>query len=187
MSNWLAHLLSSFANQAGTWFVGAVLAALGLFSSHILENIKLALNRANLRVKYYEEMATEISSVVHIIDRLDRVYYRADWASDDDKGAIATEYDEVMNSISRKEYVYLSWLHRYWGKDQVTAFAKCMEKIRAVDLVLIRLNAVIDGVAKGPSVSRHDAGDRKDKLLAALRSGLLDLQKAAHSLLVGSI
>ena len=45
-----------------------------------------------------------------------------------------------MNKISRKEYVYRSWLQRFWSKDVAEAFTRTMEKIRNVDRALIRLN-----------------------------------------------
>ncbi len=64
------------------------------------------------------------------MDRLSKVYYGSNWASDESKGAIADEYNEVMHEISRKQYVYLSWLQRYWDKDKAKAFACIMEKIR---------------------------------------------------------
>lgn len=171
MSVWLAHFLNSFADQAGTWFVGAVLALLGLFSSRLLEKIKFALNRADLRVKYYEEMATQISRFVFIVDRYIRVY-RSSWIGPEGQAVISDEYDQLMNQISGREYVYLSWLQRYWGQSRATAFAQCMEKIRAVDLVIIRLN---------------EAGDDKDKLIAELWSACGGLQEAARSLLLTTI
>jgi hypothetical protein len=172
MPEWLMHFLNSFANQAGTWLIGAVLAMLGLFSARILERIKFALNRADLRVKYYEEMATEMSHFVFVIDRLIRVYYGSNWATEEDKGAIANEYNEVMNAISRKEYVYLSWLHRYWGQRAADAFAECMQKVRGVDLILIRLN---------------EASDEKGDLVAELKTAQHGLQRIVHTLLVATI
>jgi len=184
MSNWLGHLLNSFADQAGTWFVGAVLAFLGLFSSRILEQVKFALNRASLRVKFYEEMATTVSRMVFVVDRLDTIYYRADWATEEEKGAIANEYNEVMNALSRKEYVYLSWLHRYWGKGSASAFTTFMDKIRAADSVLINLNAASDAAPKGHRASHsRDAAGQEDGLLAQLRSLSDDLKRAACALL----
>lgn len=103
MTDWLTALLHSFAGQAGAWFVGLVLAILGAFSTRIVEKVKFALNRADARAKYYEEMAIDISHFVFIVDRLVNVYYGNRWASDEDKSAIAGEYNEVMNKISRKE------------------------------------------------------------------------------------
>jgi hypothetical protein len=188
MSSWVAHLLNSFANQAGTWFLGVVLAVLGLFSSQILEKIKFALNRATLRVKLYEEMAANISHIVFIIDRLDRITYRATWASPQDKGAIAAEYNEVMNAIFQKEYVYLSWIHQYWSKDAETAFRNCMDKIRAVDLVLINLNSAIEADANNKSFrTRNKTDGEGGRWLAELESASRDLKGAADVLLTRTI
>lgn len=172
MTDWLADLLHSFASQAGAWFVGLVLAVLGAFSTRIVEKVKFALNRADARAKYYEEMAVDISHFVFIIDRLVNVYYGSRWASDDDKSAIASEYNEVMNKISRKEYVYRSWLQRFWSKDVADAFVLTMEKIRTVDRVLIRLN--------------EDGDNPQKSNLEALESAFRDLREAASHLLAST-
>jgi hypothetical protein len=185
MSEWLAHLFRSLADQAGTWFVGFVLALLGLFSSRIVESVKFALNRADLRTKYYEELAVELSNFVFVIDRLVKVYYGSTWASsDEDKSAIAGAYDEAMSGICRKEYVYLSWLKRYWSMKGANAFIAIMEKIRAVDAVLIRLNEEDEG-------AKHDGGHgskgfrqaEKQATIKDLESGFGDLQESARDLL----
>jgi hypothetical protein len=170
MTDWLTDFLHSFASQAGAWFVGLVLAVLGAFSARIVEKVKFALNRADARAKYYEEMAVDISHFVFIIDRLVNVYYGGRWASDEDKSAIAAEYNEVMNKISRKEYVYRSWLQRFWNKDVADAFTLTMEKIRTVDRVLIRLN--------------EDGESSQKTNLQALDAAFLDLREAASRLLV---
>jgi hypothetical protein len=168
MSDWLIHLSHSLTDQAGTWFVGLVLALLGVFSGRLVETVKFALNRADLRTKYYEQMATEISHFVFIVDRLTRVYYGSSWASEDDKSAIATEYNDLMNKISREEYVYLSWLRRYWRKSKSNSFMLTMDKIRDVDTALIHLNEHPEDKA----------------LLTQLESAFRDLQRAARALLV---
>lgn len=170
MTDWLTDFLHSFASQAGAWFVGLVLAVLGAFSARIVEKVKFALNRADARAKYYEEMAVDISHFVFIIDRLVNVYYGSRWASDEDKGAIAAEYNEVMNKISRKEYVYRSWLQRFWSKDVADAFALTMEKMRTVDRVLIRLN--------------EDGESPQKSNLETLDAAFRDLREAASRLLI---
>jgi hypothetical protein len=170
MTDWLSAFLHSFATQAGAWFVGLVLAVLGAFSARIVDKVKFALDRAGARAKYYEEMAVDISHFVFIIDRLANVYYGSRWASDEDKTAIAGEYNEVMNKISRKEYVYRSWLQRFWSKDVAEAFTRTMEKIRDVDRVLIRLN--------------EDGESPQKTNLEALDAAFRDLREAASCLLV---
>ncbi|MCP3474775.1 hypothetical protein NLM33_31130 [Bradyrhizobium sp. CCGUVB1N3] len=171
MADWLTHFFYSFANQAGAWFVGIVLTVLGLFSARLVEKIKFALNRADMRAKYYEEMAIDISHFVFIIDRLVKVYYGSTWASDDDKSAIAQEYNEVMNTISRKEYVYRSWVQRFWDKETAAAFDLTMEKMKAVDRLLILIN---------------EGGNQKDNL-EKLNVAFRDLRQTASDLLAASV
>jgi len=177
MSDWFANIAHSLAEQAGTWFIGLVVALLGLVSGRLVENIKFALNRADLRTKYYEELAEELSNIVFIVDRLVKVYYGSRWASDEDRTAIAIAYNESMNKISRKEYVYLSWLRRYWGKKAANAFVLAMQSIRAVDGVLIRLNDL--------NVLKDQAG--KESAMADLESAFRGLQVAVQSVLVPTI
>jgi hypothetical protein len=44
-------MLETFKSQAATWFIGAVIAILTVFSGKIVESLKFSLNRANLRTK----------------------------------------------------------------------------------------------------------------------------------------
>jgi hypothetical protein len=123
---------------------------------------------------------------VFIVDRLVKVYYGSSWASEDDKSAIAGEYNESMNLLCRKEYVYLSWFHRYWSQKSATAFVDTMQAIRAVDLALIRLNDLSDDAGKKePPVAPLET-DWKCAL-ESLELTFRDLQKAAHGLLTAAI
>jgi hypothetical protein len=170
MSGFLTHLLVSLADQAGTWFVGVVLALLGIFSGRLVETAKFALNRADLRTKYYEQLAVDLSDFVFVIDRMTNVYYGANWAGEDSKTAIAAAYDESMSKICRYEYVYLSWLQHYWNKKMTETFVFMMEKVRAIDAELIRLNGIAD------------PENHQDQLKAEFRA----LQAAARLLLISA-
>jgi hypothetical protein len=174
MEELLSRVLHSLAEQTGNWFVGFVLALLAVFSGRLVEKVKFALNRADLRAKYYEELAVEVSNFVFSVDRLVKVYYGSHWASDDDKSAIAGMYNEAMNTISRKEYVYLSWLRRYWRKKTADAFVLTMQAIRAVDSALINLNEI-----------NERAGQKN--ALGTVESEFRNLQKAAQALLAAAV
>jgi hypothetical protein len=182
MSDFLAQLAHSFANQAGIWFVGVILALLGVFSGKLVETIKFALNKADIRTKYYEELASDISQLVFIIDRLVNVYYGQPWTGDEDdedekddekksKGAIAEEYNRLMNLVSGKEFVYLSWLQRYWNTKQVEEFTRLMEKVRSVDATMIAMNEGLD----------------REKGIAELKSLYASLRETTRTLLLASI
>lgn len=140
MSAFTNQLVRSLTDQTATWFVGVVIACLGAFSSRIVESIKFALNKADLRAKYYEELAVDLSSVLHAVDRLNKVYYGSSWLSDEQKGAVAEAYDESMNKIRRYEFVYLSWLQRFWNKKTLSAFHEVMAQLSTIDNILIGLN-----------------------------------------------
>jgi hypothetical protein len=176
-ADWTTHLLHSLADQAGTWFVGVVLALLGLFSGKLVETVKFALNRADLRAKYYEQLALDLSGLVFLVDRLAKVYYGAEWANDDDKGAIAVAYNDAMNKICSEEYVYLSWLQRYWNKRMVDAFGATMKQIREVDTVVIRLN----------EAQRQNDPVKESLTKSELTEASGKLRQATHTLLVTAI
>lgn len=137
--DWTNHLLHSLADQAGTWFVGVVLALLGIFSGKLVETVKFALNRADLRTKYYQQLARDLSRFVFAVNRLHYVYYGTEWDEDEGQGAIAEMYNESMNELCSQEYVYMSWLNRFWTKKMLEAFAATMQRVREVDAVVIRL------------------------------------------------
>jgi hypothetical protein len=142
MHSWIETVASSLTQQTATWFIGFVVALLGLFSGRIVETIRFSLNRADLRSKYFEELAVAVSHYVFVVDRLTKVYYRGSWSSAEAKSAIATEYDQVTNTLLQKEYVYRYWLQRYWNTLKVKAFAELMREVMAVDTELIRLNEI---------------------------------------------
>ena len=166
--DWTTHLLHSFADQTATWFVGVVLALLGVFSGKLVETVKFALNRADLRTKYYEQLAVDLSAHVFAVNRLTKVYYRSTWASDEDKSAMSEQYNVSMIKFCSQEYVYLSWLQHYWNKEMAQAFTRTMEKVRAVDAVLMEMNEE----------------SRAQGAVNDLEKAYAELRDAAHALLV---
>jgi hypothetical protein len=75
-----------------------------------------------------------------------------------------------MNKLCSQEYVYLSWLQHYWNQRMVDAFVRTMDKVRAVDELLIELNAMDDPCPR--------IGD--------LTKIYRELQTAAQALLLGA-
>jgi DNA-binding Lrp family transcriptional regulator len=52
------------SNNVGTWLAAVTVALLTIFSDKILGRIRFSLNRADLRVKYFEQLATDLSTYV---------------------------------------------------------------------------------------------------------------------------
>jgi hypothetical protein len=59
-TTWWNGIISSLKSQTATWLVALLIALLSIFSSQITERVKLALNRADLTSKYYEELASDL-------------------------------------------------------------------------------------------------------------------------------
>jgi hypothetical protein len=183
MADWPSHFFQQFLDRGAAWFIGVVFLFLGLISSRLAEKVKFALNRADLRTKNYEELAIELSHFVFVIDRIIKVEIEGTWAQKSGEsgeifGAINAEYDETMNTICRKEYVYRSWLQRYWNKEKLAAFEEVMTAIRGVDDALIGWNEW--DASKDLELKAAGKGKVEDKVKSAYGG----LQKSVHDFLV---
>jgi hypothetical protein len=176
MSDWLSQVSGSLLNQVSGLLVAMVLAILGLFSGKLVETIKFALNRADLRSKYYEQIAVDISHLVFITSQIIRVYDSA-WIGDDGKRALAEEYDGTMNKVFRMEYVYLFWVKRYWGRSKYQLFIKMMDALRILHEAFIRKNEY--------EASEHETCDPEAASIAeAIKSAFDSFQRAAREMLL---
>jgi hypothetical protein len=68
--SWPDAIKSSLVSQTATWLVALIIAVLTLFSSRLTESIKFALNRADARTSQYEELATEVSQYILLLNSL---------------------------------------------------------------------------------------------------------------------
>jgi len=105
--SWIKSIGDSLKAQAATWFAGFVISILAVFSSTITEYIKTALNNADLRTKYYEEFATNLSEFVFdaevIVEFIDK-----GWTDAKAMTPLVKKYNKSIDNVRKKEYVYLS-------------------------------------------------------------------------------
>jgi hypothetical protein len=147
-------------DHIGTWLVATAVALLTIFSDRLLARIRFQLNRADLRVKQYEELAQDLSTYTFWVEVYQERYARG-WTDDpDDLTAVADKMNEAMVALRTKQYVYWSWVKTYWGEMAVQDFTKVIEIIRKVDL------------------RTHDFNDPQDwdKTAAKLAAELSDLR-----------
>jgi hypothetical protein len=128
-------------------------------------------------------LAIGLSHLVFIIDRIIKVEIEGTWAQKSGEtreifGAINAEYDETMNTIGRKEYVYRSWLQHYWNKERAAAFEEVMATIRAVDDALLGWNEW------GASQDLEFEAANKGKVVGDVKSAYDNLQNSVHDFLV---
>src|SRR5437870_793358 len=101
-------------DHIGTWLITSIVTLLTIFSDKIIERIRLAINKADLRVKYFEELAIDLSTYIFWAEvYLER--FENEWTDDnDDLEALAGELNVAMTTLRKKEYVYKSWVNKYW-------------------------------------------------------------------------
>jgi hypothetical protein len=73
VASWARSIVQSFKSQTATWVVGFLIAIISVFSSKIVENIKFAINKEDLRSKYYEELVSDVSEFRFESELLGRV------------------------------------------------------------------------------------------------------------------
>jgi hypothetical protein len=188
-SAWEQFLVSglgtSLRTQAATWFVGAVIALLSVFSSHLTEGVKASINRADLRTKSYEELSKDLSDYV-FVSELSQEYIEHGWTSRDAMGPLIKEYNDAITKLRKNEFVYLSWLSRYWGKAEVKALSEVMATTRQFDQQVHALNDEFEAVNIKKSKKTIDKERGKEASLA-MRPTLDALRSQVRALLERSI
>ena len=108
-----------------TWFALFLVAILTVFSDKIVGRVRFALNRADLRSKYYEQLALDLSTFVFYSDlfHVRRVRGESHFG---DLGAIGGQVNESFVTLKTNEYVYRSWVRRYWSDKGVKRFESVM-------------------------------------------------------------
>ena len=120
-------------NNVGVWLAATIVAFLTIFSDKILERIRFRLNRADLRTKYFEELATDLSTYL-FYSEIFHERYQKDWANDpEDLAAIGGAINGAITTLRKKEYVYRAWVRKYWGSTAVKQFGEVMAAVKSVD------------------------------------------------------
>jgi hypothetical protein len=155
-NGWLDTIGTSLKTQTATWLVAFLIAILGLFSSRITESIKFSLNRADLRTKQYEELASEVSQYIFSAE-LNAEFIQNDWTTKQTMTELLKEYNKSITTLRKKEFMYLSWIQKYWGKNETAQFESFMKTVREFDLAIHSLNDEFEAV----NITGSKAEDRQ--------------------------
>jgi hypothetical protein len=177
---WWQAFIDSIKSQTATWLVGFVIALLTLFSAKITENIRLALNHADLVSKYYEELAENLSEY-RFQAELTVEFVERGWTTAYTLETLIKEYNESVTKLRKKEWVYQSWIRRYWGERPAIAFDQCMDAVKAFDSEVHHLNDEIEAVVITKKKEKFDPGIA-DAALTRLKPALAALQKCSTNL-----
>lgn len=135
----------SLKTKFSTWLIGIVIALLGVFSGHITENIKFSLNKADSRSKHYEELATDFSQYLFRAEIMHE-FLGKNWTTKPTLESLVTEYNNALRTVRKKEYVYLSWVERFWDSKDVSVFKSAMGSVRAFDDIIHTLNDELEAI-----------------------------------------
>src|SRR5258705_4222474 len=103
-----------FTKHISTWLITSFISLLTIFSDKLLERIRFSLNRANARIKYYEELAKDLSSYIFYAEIYLERFERNEDDDPEDLGNIADAINSSMTKLRTYEYVYKSWISKYW-------------------------------------------------------------------------
>jgi hypothetical protein len=139
--------------------------------------MRLALNHADLVSKYYEELATNLSEY-RFQAELVVEYVEHGWTTARTLETLDKEYNESITKLREKEWVYQSWIRRYWGERQAIAFDRCMTTVKAFDSEVHNLNDEIEAVVIKKTKEKFDTGIA-DAAVTRLKPALAALQECS--------
>lgn len=123
-----------------TWLAAMFVGLLTVFSDRIIGRVRFALNRADLRTKYFEEVAIDLSTYLFYATLFHERYVRG-WADDpEDLARIADEINGAVTTLRKKEYVYRSWVKRYWKSRGLIEFQELMQALGLVEDAIHEFN-----------------------------------------------
>ena len=125
--------MNIIGDKLGVWLATIVVALLTIFSDKILERIRFRLNVADLRTKYFEELAVNLSTYL-FWSEIYHERHQKRWADNpDDMAAIGGNINAAVTTLTTKEYVYRAWVRRYWGSAAVKPFDEVITAVKSVD------------------------------------------------------
>lgn len=131
-----------------TILVTSFITLITIFSDKIFENIKFGLNRADLRISQYENLATGISDFAFEAENITE-YYEYGWTTKLSLEVVAPEYNAAITNLRRKEYVVTGWLNRFWSKEDVMRYTVIMETAKKIDFQIHSLNMEAELIVNG--------------------------------------
>jgi len=155
--------MNVIAEHLETWLIVSLVGILTVFSDTIIARVRFALNRADLRSKYFEELALDLSTFVFYSDLFHLRHFRHESHFRDVK-AIGDDVNQSFTTLKTKEYVYRSWVRRYW------ATSRSSEKVKRFESAMLSATTVYEAI-----IEFNKKGEEQQKT-EALGKCLADLK-----------
>ena len=159
--------LNELLKEVAKWSVPLVGGLIAVFFTPLVENLKIRLSRADLRLRQYEELARDLSSFVFEAE-LQHEFLSSSWATAANLKAITESYNVAIVNVRGKELVYLSWAKKYWQPDEYKKFEAVLAQVRVVDANVHAFNDNKSTPEKLAALS-HSTGILRDQVSQLLR------------------
>jgi hypothetical protein len=124
--------MNIIGDHLAAWLGTVLIGVLTVFSDTIVGRIRFRLNRADLRTKYFERLAKDLSAYLFYAEIFEE-RYRRKWIDADDLGALGSDINGAITTLRKKEAVYRSWAKKYWGAKSAYQLADVMAAVKSVD------------------------------------------------------
>ncbi|MBT9521863.1 MAG: hypothetical protein IV101_13340 [Dechloromonas sp.] len=174
----LDKIIESLRSNLLQWVVTALITLLTVFSGYFTENVRLSINRADQRIKQYEDLTKELNKFVFsaelCVDMIENNWTRKETLIDWNK-----DYNSAITTLRQNEYVYRAWLNKYWSSNNVNEFNKVMTVIVSFDNEYRRLNNEIENVLydEQKKINERSAKEASEKL-NPIKNNLVEVTKA---------
>jgi hypothetical protein len=171
--------------RLGTLLIGILVAIFGVFSDKIVDTVKFAINKADLRVERYETFSQDLSNHIFLVELMQE-YLHEGWTTKDGVVPILLDYNKSITLLRKKEYVYRTVFHRYWDEQTASQFSGLMATVREVDRQIHGLNDEFEAVNILETKEKIDS-QRAEATAAQLKPLLENLRTEADALLRASL
>jgi len=172
---------SSLKTQTAAWMAAFIIGIFTIFSAQITERVKFALNRADLRTKQYEELATEVSKYIFSAELLCE-FIEHDWTTKKSMTDLGDYYNKSVMELRAKEFVYHSWIQKFWGQKQAGQFDAYIKSVREFDSTIHSLNDEFEAVNINDSKKKIDK-NRAEEALKIMKPALEKMRQEGTALL----
>jgi len=144
--------MSTIRENIGTIFVtsviGLITGLLTIFSDKIVENVKLAINRADHQYENFDKLATDFSDYMSAVGWAVEFYDKG-FTKKSSLEMVIPKYNDAIINMRKREYVNLALIHRYWSEGAAKEFKEIMKKVREIDMLIHDLNSEAEQIESG--------------------------------------
>lgn len=93
-----------------------------------------------------------------------------------------SKYNESITTLREKEFVYQSWIQKFWGNNSANQFESFMKYVREFDTSIHSLNDEFEEVIIKGSKRKIDK-ERAEKALKTMKPAIDNMRKQGRALL----